>query len=93
MIIIGTRVSWKCGELISNPREEQFRKVQDRKWGNAIDAVGEKKHDLQFDDGTQKYAHSNHLKIEPSTAGLPLNESSNEESHESSQGSNASNES
>ena len=76
MIIVGTRVSSKCGELIPNPRGSQFRRVRQRIYGNVVASIGDNKYSVQFDNGLTKQLVSNSLRIEDSTAAIPPSEAS-----------------
>ena len=74
MIIVGTRVLVKCGELISNFCRSQYRWVRERLFGNVVSSVGGKKYIILFDNGITKEIQSNLLHIEDSSAGVPISE-------------------
>ena len=74
IIIVGTRVSAKCGELISNSCQSQYRRVRERLFGNVVSSIGGNKYSILFDNGITKEIQSNSLRIEDSSAGVPISE-------------------
>ena len=78
MIIVGARVSAKCGELIPNARGTKYRRVRERLYGKVISSVGGNKYGILLDNGTEKELQSNALRIEDSSAGIPILEASEE---------------
>ena len=72
MVIVGSRVSAKCGKLSPNPRGSGFRRIRERIFGNVMKSVGDNKYSIKFDDGTTKEVHSNTLRIKDSESGLPV---------------------
>lgn len=78
MIVVGARISAQCGELIQNPRGSQYRRVRERLFGKVISSIGENKYKILLDNGIEKDIHSNALRLEESSAGIPLTETSEE---------------
>ena len=78
MIIVGARASAKCGELIQNPRGAQHRRIRERLFGKVISSIGGNKCKTLLDDGIEKELQSNDLRLEESSAGLPIAEASEE---------------
>ena len=75
-MVIGSRVSVKCGKLNPNRRGSSFRRICERIFGNMTSSVGDNRYAIKFDDGTTKEVHSNSLQIEDEISGLPVSESS-----------------
>lgn len=78
MIVIGARMSAKCRGLIQNPRGSQCRRARERSFGKVISSIGENKRKALLDNGIEKDAHSNALRLKESSAGTPLAEASEE---------------
>ena len=78
MVIIGSRISAACGELIPNPKGEKFRRLRERLLGTVKKSIGGNQYEITFDDGSTKQLKSSTLRIEPKTAGLPPCESADE---------------
>jgi len=78
MIIVGARVSAKCGELIPNARGTKYRRVRERLYRKVISSVSSNKYGILLDNGTEKELQSNALRIEDSSAGIPISEASEE---------------
>ena len=74
MIIIGTRVSGKYGELVQNPKGPQFRRVRDWVLGNVTKSISNNKYEVKFDNRVVKECSSQALRIEEATSGIPIEE-------------------
>jgi hypothetical protein len=74
MIIVGSRVLAKVGNLIPNPHRFNFRQIRERVFNNVANSVGDNRYKIKFDDSTTKEVHSNSLQIEDSSSGIPLSE-------------------
>ena len=74
MIVVGARVSRKFEELVTNPRGSQFRRVRERADGKVFESICSNKYKIELDNGTFREVHSNALKFEDQTAGIPPSE-------------------
>ena len=74
MIIVGTRVLEKYGELIENSRGPNFWYFRDWVLSNVIKSVGPIKYEVKFDNGVIKEVTSNSLHIEEADSGIPIKE-------------------
>ena len=82
-ITTGTRISGAHGRLIANPNPLIKRRVHERVYGRVVEAVGQAKYRVRFDDGSEKVCASRTLRTEREEASIPQSElaaaSSNEE--------------
>ena len=54
MIIVGSRASAKCRELVPNPSGTKYRRVRERLFRKVISSVGGNKDSMLLDNGTAK---------------------------------------
>lgn len=74
MIIIGSRVSEKYGDLVQNPKGAQFRRARDWVLGNVMKSIDNNRCEVKFDNGVVKECSSQALRIEEATSGMPAEE-------------------
>ena len=63
MIKVGSQISAKCRELISNPQDSQYRQVRERLFSNVLSSGGGSKCSIKFDNRMTKEMQSNALRL------------------------------